>query len=80
MHHRQAIAKIQSGGEQPWQALCANGRAGHHWHERYYDTFATVLKNGSYPYHDIYVHHQQFPQTTESNDDMWVDYLNFYLV
>lgn len=38
-----------------WDVLCSNGQMGHSHQARYYDTFATILKNGTYPFKELYL-------------------------
>lgn len=38
-----------------WDLLCSNGQMGHAHTASYYDTFATVLKDGSYPFKQLYM-------------------------
>jgi hypothetical protein len=48
-----AAVELVLSGE--WDLVCSNGRMGHRGSDRYYDTYATVLHNGSYPFKRIYL-------------------------
>lgn len=49
-----AFAVQQVESDDGWDVICANGRAGHHWANRFYDIFALVPLDWSYPYQQIW--------------------------